>query len=573
MKNLTSITIFFLTTMLTTSNPIPRQLSATEINGRILLHSNLQKTKDLDLQDISNTFYKFIDQNNLKLISQGIGSKLLEYNINTPSHRKLHIKVQKNSDDFKIDLNQKDFNFSKSLNVTQRYYSLNEIQHFLNNSFKSLKGRMMKERKLGKALKLDKDAWMLLFAGVLADEYNVMDSGSETDVYKFVVRKGDEELYNIEVNLGDDDKMIKIYNDGGDEFDMENADHHARYERKIVDSDDEEKLKGYYAETNESILNVINHKNVGDLETLKEDLIGALDGYVLENVFENVYEIKKGDEDLGKLFIYNTEGGFFGVTVKLSDSEFDMMIPHKKSNWSNSLTGLKAQLDTVSDKPQPYNFEEAVTNFLEAFNAACPLGVEFSALTTVDENVLSHMELPSSSDCELESGKIYFEIFKSGYIQFLHFYYDSPFLTTEYMIGLNRDTFEKRSKTVVDELVAQVKEVIEEQQKDGEDVEIKMDDIVKALEETNKGSMCTPNEETQVCHYANGGKSALVDKKDDEASGQHYFRIELFDSINSEKSGDFASNPVYYLQQRNGYDQIELFKAKATDFYGHNDKL
>ena len=574
MKNLISFTILILSMKFASTSVIPRILYTTQdLKGRVLLHSNLQKTKDLDLHDISNTLYKFIDQNNLKLLSQGIGAKSIEYDINTPSDRKLLIKVEKNSDNFKIDLKQKDSNFNKSINVKQRYYSLNEIQNFLNNSFNSLKQDLNKkiDRSLAgkKVLKLNDDEWKKLIQTVLTTKFKV--DGEKKDNFKVFKVEPSDLWYKISITGEEGNIMIKIFNDDLEE----NDDHHARFERKIVDSDDEGKLEDYIGTTHSEMEKILERKNKGDIKSLSDEIRKKLSTYTFDEIVaDRNYKIKKGDAYIGNLFLYEIKN-YFTVTVKLSDSEFDMMIPQKKSDWNITLDGLETQFKKATENQPPLDFKSAVTKLLDKIKENCKFEEKDKGDITYEKLTINHLDLagkivlPGSNNCVLEEGTILFEIFQFGYIQFLHFYFDSSFLKTEYMIGLNNkdESFKKRSGIVIQELIKQVDAVIKGQQAGTEDVEITMDLIKTTLDESGAGKceQKTGNVNILVCHYGNTGKSAFVESKVNKAS--KFFRIELSNSIFTKNGGDFADNPVYYLQERNGYDQLALFGEKAKEFF------
>ena len=54
---------------------------------------------------------------------------------------------------------------------------------------------------------------------------------------------------------------------------------------------------------------------------------------------------------------------------------------------------------------------------------------------------------------------------------------DANIMKTEYMIGLNKDTFVDRAKGVIEEIVKKVETIRKSQEEADDDVDLKIDDV------------------------------------------------------------------------------------------------
>jgi hypothetical protein len=563
------INLFILTTLtlLVITEKVPeRELYAAEnVYSRIELHPNLVQKNDLDLFDISNTMYKFIDQNNLKLVSQGHGSDTLDYEVNTPSDRKLNILVQNNSDNFNINFSQDDLGIARSLNVKKRYYSLNEIQHFLDTNYNSLKsdlGTVKQERKLQGILNWQTPQWLELYKKIQPSDLTFSENVDHVEA------KDNESkvLFDIKIETVNEDKFIKIYNDHKNEYE----DNHARYERKIVQTDNEEKIQDYLTTTFKEIREIADKTKHGQLSDLVPRLKQKFtdEGYVLEDVNKDRnFNIKKENEEVGTLIVYETDGQVIGVTIKINGSEYVLSIPKNENQWQKNLEEIKTYLDTIKTKPSPLNFKNSKEKFITYLTS----NKQCTFVPTLEEDIIAIGSVKEEANCKLSGGHVVFEIFNTGYFQFLHFYYDSPLLTTEYMLGLDETTFQARTESVLNELIKQIDDVTAKQENSDGDVVIDLQKVKALFDEVVTNVECSEAAGDVVsCQYkSNKARAARITK----LNGNKMIKVHLFNSINSDKNGSLASNPVYYLQITNGYDQLEDFKNTLNSFFKHHSSL
>ena len=103
--------------------------------------------------------------------------------------------------------------------------------------------------------------------------------------------------------------------------------------------------------------------------------------------------------------------------------------------------------------------KKGIELILASVNTKCEkTNYSYDKLTPLPDaaDVFVSGKLGSETGCVLGNSDVVFEKFSSGYMHYLHFYFNNIYMTTEYMIGINieEDSFSKKAEKVISEIHA-----------------------------------------------------------------------------------------------------------------------
>lgn len=349
---------------------------------------------------------------------------------------------------------------------------------------------------------------------------------------------------------------------------------HAFYSRGILKIDTYDKLKKYVQEKLGLFQKSLATSKAKTIAEVSQDLTaycesqGSFDVKLSQpKPHFSLIEVNRKDvrtypfnKEVLHVRIFNINDETVGINVVQIDKEYQARVP--KHNYDENIKDIKSVLSELlkQNKDLPITILKVENQFNTFFAAICG-GKQPGLKSLVTEGVIYGADIPASMpNCPFAGSKIYIQQFNFGYLQYVYVLIDHTLLRAEYMIGLDPKIFSENLKSVLDEVSAEVQAITKLRADSKKDHKIVTEELLATLKE-GMGDGFTVEQEGEAVVGKQGDTVVLKAAKAEDGS---YFTISFLTPFGKKPKG--ASNPEFFIEEENGFNQLIRLKEYAKKF-------